>query len=119
MSYSIGNAFNSSIVCSTFSSDHSMLFTSTEPFDQSQRSVCERKLSGIELAVICESCFRKLKTLESSHDTHKIFFRKSLSKATFERNFPVCHDLKPKAKVVKPKVSKAAGGKGKKPAARK
>ena len=27
--------------------------------DQSQRSVCERKLSRIELALITESCFRK------------------------------------------------------------
>ena len=57
--------------------------------DQSQRSVCEKKLSRIELVLITESCFRKEKTCESFHDTYEIFFRKPLSK----ENFPVCHDL--------------------------
>ena len=52
--------------------------------DQSQRSVCERKLSRIELALITESCFRKEKTCESFHDTRGIFFRKPLSNETFQ-----------------------------------
>jgi len=51
--------------------------------DQSQRSVRERNLHQIELALICESHFRKYKTFESGPDTRESF----LSKVTFESYF--------------------------------
>jgi len=56
---------------------------------QSQLTVCERKLPGIELVLFLKVDFRKYKLAQMCQPHMKVFFGKWLSK----ENFQMCHRL--------------------------